>query len=316
MLLQKQTLLFNATPEPLPKISLNQNYNIMVGLRDEEKQVVIEKYCKQHNITKVFIFYPPLFPLETIFEGVNITYTQYMDMFEFKYYYKLLEHITDKTLIVFNECMRNQDRKVITYSAAHDFARNTPHILVFEYFPFIEHEKDFMVLLEFVDPSRYKNKPFTYEYLEEEKIFIRPYKFTLTTIDHMPSKEETEKYKVQKQKAFDELGESDPDIIPRRLHLFAGVLKKYMMVKNRWYIARTKRGAFNVDTYRSMVKDREYVVLDFPCRRLEFNDFLKYTGNTDIVFLNSGLKVDQYYINDFKEWINRLERFYAKASVQ
>lgn len=317
-----QATLFEPTLTPTTSeathiINVPKDCSINIGLNDAEKQEVIKQYCQTHGIHKIFLFYPPHFPLNIQLEGIPVDYTPYMDMFQFKYYYRLLEQIGDHSLIVFNECLRNQDRKVLTYSAAHDFARNTPHTLVFEGFPFIEHPEDFMVLLELVDPARYKNKPFTYAYLQEKKVSVYPKHFSLHTIDRAPTPQELKAYGAMKAKLFAELGDTDPDTIPRQLHLYVGTYKKALISKNHQYIARTNRfGGSNIVTYRGgAVKKQPYYVIDFPCRRLEFNDFLKQTGTTDVYFLNSGHKVDAYYINDFKEWLNRLEDFYVKTGV-
>jgi hypothetical protein len=307
----------STTSDVMSVVNVPKDCSINVGLNDAEKIEVIKQYCKTHDIRKIFMFYPPHFPLTTQIENIIVDYTQYVDMFQFKYYYKLLENINNQSLIVFNECLRNQDRKVITYSAAHDFARNTPHVLVFEYFPFIENPGDFMVLLELINPAKYKNKPFNYTYLSDEKVSINRVHFTIRSIDKTPSNDEIKRYGELKEKAFAEIGDADPDVIPRRLHLFAGDLKKSLISKNHRYIARTNRFGSNIVTYRCLSAGKQdYYVLDFPCRRLEFNDFLKLTKTTDVVFLNSGLKVDAFYLGDFKEWITRLEDFYAKTSVQ
>lgn len=322
-----QTALIDYTPQivtpqnTLPVSDVPENYSICLGLNNAEKQAVIKKYVKNHDVKKVVIFFPRKFPLPLQINNVPIDNCEYMDMFQFKYYYRLLEQIDHNTLIVFNECMRNQDRKVITYSAAHDFARNTPHILVFEYFPIIEQPKDFMVQLEFIDPARYKNKPFTYDYLKENRVWMRPTDISVYTKNMILTQKDRELYSAKKQKLFETLDENkDPDVIPRELHLFVGNLKKRMLQSNNVYVARTKRfGNYNncVYTYRGDLNPKisSYKVIDFPCRRLEFNDFLKATGMTTICFLNSGLKVDQYYLQDFKKWINNLTEFYSNAKA-
>jgi hypothetical protein len=153
--------------------------------------------------------------------------------------------------------------------------------------------------------------------LQEKKVSIYPKHIQLHSIDRTPTPIELKAYGTMKTKLFAELGNMDPDTIPRQLHLFVGAYKKAFISKNHQYIARTNRfGSANIVTYRGgAVKKQPYYVIDFPCRRLEFNDFLKQTGTTDVYFLNSGHKVDLYYMNDFKEWLNRLEDFYAKTGV-
>ena len=47
--------------------------------------------------------------------------------------------------------------------------------------------------------------------------------------------------------------------------------------------------------YRDGEKRDRYYIIDFPIRQIELNDFIKKTEVTDLIFINSTLKVDEYY---------------------
>jgi hypothetical protein len=186
---------------------------------------------------------------------------------------------------------------------------------VFEYFPFIEDISDFMVLLDFINKGKYKGKSFDWDFIMEEDVAAKRHEFTFQTTDIPVSEKEIAKYEAKKEQLFANLDNSDPDTIPRQLHIWAGNLKKQAISFAKQYVARNDRFKLpNVATYKN-IKPGEYTIIDFPHRRLDFNDFLKVTGTKSIHFINSTLKVDLYYINELKAWLERLEEFYAKASV-
>jgi len=287
---------------------------IRLGLNDQEKQAVINDYLQHNEIKKIFVFYLAKFPLS--FEtNIAIEHIEYADIIMYKFFYRLLEEIDNKTLLVFNECMRTQNRSDLTYNCAHHYCNQTNHKIVFEYFPFIEGPADFMILLDFINKGKYKGKSFDYQFLRDEDVKAKPIYFNLKTIDIAITERDRQKYELKKEQLFANLGNSDPDIIPRQLHIWAGNLKRQAISPAKQYVARNDRFKLpNVTTYKN-VEPGEYTIIDFPHRRIDFNDFLKVTGITNIRFINSGLKVDLYYINELKAWIERLGEFYAKASI-
>lgn len=287
---------------------------IRIGLEESEKQSLVAKYIKEKNIQKVFIFYPEKFPLK--FSGdVKIEHVEYADIIMYKYFYRLLEEIDDSVLLVFNECLRTQNRSDLTYNCAHHYCNQTEHKIVFEYFPFIEDKSDFMILLDFINKGKYKGKSFSYSFLHEENIMAKPISFIVKTLDISITDKDIKKYERKKESLFKNLGESDPDIIPRRLHLWSGNLKKSFLEAGVQYVARNKRFKMeNVTTYKD-IQERDYIIIDIPHRRIDFNDFLKKTGMRNICFINSGLKVDIYYVAELKAWIERLGEFYAEAGL-
>lgn len=287
---------------------------IRIGLNLYEKEQEIKEYIDRNQISKIYVFYPSRFPLKLELD-INIEYIEYADVIMYKFFYRLLEEINQKSLLIFNECLRTQNRSELTYNCAHHYCNQTEHKIIFEHFPFVENNKDFLILLDLQDKSKYKGKSFSYEYLKEENIKVKPIDISLKHIDLSLSGDIEKKYEAKKNQLFDNLGESDPDTVPRQLHLWTGNYKKNSIRPEMNYISRNSRFKLpNVTTYKN-IEEKYYIILDFPPRRIDFNDFLKITGIKNICFINSGLKVDEYYISEFKEWIERLNEFYVKASI-
>jgi hypothetical protein len=287
---------------------------IRIGLNIDEKQLTINNYLQKYKIRKVFVFNPTKFSLPTKLD-VPVEYIKYDDIIMYKFFYRLLEEIDNNTLLVFNECLRTQKRSDLTYNCAHHYCDQTNHKIVFEYLPFIETNADFMILLDFINKGKYKSKSFDYHFLQDEDIKAKPVKFILEAVDMLITANDVKKYENKKEQLFDNLGNSDPDIIPRQLHVWAGNLKKYMIDLKIKYVARNDRFKLpNVTAYKNIISC-DYDIIDFPHRRIDFNDFLKITSIKNIKFINSGLKVDLYYINELNAWIKRLGEFYAKTSI-
>jgi hypothetical protein len=291
---------------------------IRLGLKIDEKKKEIENFLKEKKIKKIIVFYPEEFPLKLpeLEKEYEIKYVEYAEIIMYRTFYPLLEIIDKETLLIFNECMRTQNRSDLTYNCAHHYCNQTPHKIVFEYFPFIETEQDFMILLDLLNKGKYKGKSFKDEFLKEEDIKAKPIYLNIEDIKVNITEEERKKYEEYKEELFNNLGAKDPDTIPRQLHVWAGNLKKRAILPTKKYVARNKRFNMpNVITYKDVKEGAEYIIIDFPHRRIDFNDFLKTTQQTNIKFLNTYLKVDLYYFNDLKSWYEKVVNFYAKTSL-
>jgi len=300
---------------------------IRVGLLPEEKRNEVKEYADEHDIRKVFVLYWRGFRIEYTVD-CEIEYLEWADIIEYPPFYRLLEEIDDKCLIVVDELMRTQNRSELTYNCAHHFLNQTPHKIIYEWFPFIEDQDDFMILLDYQDKGRYKGKGFSFNHLREQDVIVRHHPIEFET-QFMPITETQRKaYEKKRDHLFDHLGMKDPDTIPRNLHVFVGNFKKPFIRPDQRYIARNKRfNLENVATYRTldvelssqlslMPMDKpDYIVLDFPHRRIDFNDFLKTTKPEKVVFLSTGLPVDNYYQSEFESWLKRVGEFCAQASV-
>lgn len=285
---------------------------ICLGLNTDQKRHTVTEYVSAHGIEKVYVFYPEKFPLD--YPGARLV--EYREIIMYRTFYPLLEEVGPTSLLVFNECLRTQNRSDLTYNCAHHYCNQTPHKIVFEYFPFIEDAQDFMILLDLIDKGRYKGKAFDWSFLAEQLSVCERIPLTAHAIPvPVPTKAVTE-YEKKKKALFDNLGESDPDTIPRQLHVWAGKYKKGSIFPDRQYVARNDRFKLpSVVTYKAVAPGGDYIVIDFPHRRLDFCDFLKTTGQRNIGFLCTPFKVDAYYRDSLHAWLYRLEEFYVQASL-
>ncbi len=288
---------------------------IRIGLNNKEKQKVLSSYLSNNKIKKIFVMYYKDF--KPVFDvNVELEYLEYSDIIEYPPFYRLLEEIDDNCLLVFDECMRTQNRSDLTYNCAHHYLNQTPHRIVFEFFPIIESKNNFMILLDFENKDKYKGKSFDYIFLQNEDIKIKPFKVKLEPINVEVEEKDKERYKKKRDSLFDNLGEKDPETVPRNLQLFAGDLKKKAIVQDKLYVARNKRFKLdNVKTYDEIDKQGNYVVIDTHYRRLNFNDFLKTTQMTKIKYLSTVLSIDNVIITEFSKWKARLDSIYAQASL-
>lgn len=288
---------------------------IRIGLSQREKQKEVSEYLSKNNIKKVFCFYYKDFPVEYKIE-CPIEYIEYADIEMYKFFYRLLEEIDDGSLIIMDGCMRTQNRSELIYNCAHHYLNQTPHKMIFEFFPIIDTKEDFMILLDFENKGKYKGKSFDYSFLYDEDIKMKPHKIKLETINVPITDKDKERYEKKKESLFDNLGNKDPNTIPRALQLFAGDLKKKAIEPSLNYVARNKRFKLNnVFAYKDIKNKGDYIVVDTHYRRLNMNDFIKVTGMNKIKYLSTVLSIDDVIITEFSKWKARLEAIYAQASL-
>lgn len=288
---------------------------IRVGLNQLDKQRVFETYLSENEINKIKVFYFKKFPL-VIKTTIPVEYIEYADIIMYKFFYRLLEEIDDKTLLIFNECLRTQKRSDLTYNCAHHYCNQTPHKIIFEHFPIIEDKNDFMILLDLQNKGRYKGKSFDYTFLHDEDIKVKPPRINLIIIPIETNDTDRQRYDKKRDQLFANLGEKDPDTIPRTLQLLAGDIKKKWINPADHYVARNQRFKMdNVKSYTEITNKGNYAIIDMHYRRLSMNDFLKITGMTSIRYLATTLPIDTVIINDFSEWKARLDAIYAQASI-
>ena len=327
---------------------------IRLGLSEGQKQNEIIRYVKSHNVKEIIVFSPQKFlmkmPGEPIqkskigatsatdtlnVEKIGDSYSQekyllkipqygeipirqieYKEVIMYRTFYPLLEEIDKEYLLVVNEFMRTRNRSDLTYNCLRHYLNQCGHQIIFEYFPFIEEVSDFMILLDFDTKSKHKGSGFLQDFLWEEDIkAINPHlNLTVNTVE-LPDNAE-EEYEKKKNELFDTIGNRNPDTIPRQLHLFCGKWKKPYILPDKQYVARNARYHLkNVTTYPNVKRGGTYTLLDWQHRRLDMNDFFRRTGQSKITFLSTDLSVDNVYVKFFKEWLARLEDFYAEAGV-
>lgn len=286
---------------------------IILGMDKTQKENIIKDYLSKNSIKKVYVFYFKIQPDYNL--EIETEYIEYADIEMYKFFYRLLEEIDNSSLIVIDECMRTQNRSELIYNCAHHYLNQTQHKIIFEYLPFIEDNNDFMILLDFQNKGKYKGKSFDYAMLKEEEVIINPIKIKYVVKWFETTEKEKQDYEKKKNDLFDNLGSKHPDTIPRTLHISAGNLKKSRLMDDIKYVARNSRFKKpNVVTYKEVI-DKNYTVIDYPCRRLEFVDYLRYTKSDKINFLSSDLKIDKFYADDYRQWLERMREFYAQAGV-
>ncbi|HKW21342.1 MAG TPA: hypothetical protein VJO13_08205 [Ktedonobacterales bacterium] len=290
---------------------------IRIGLSQHDQRRVVASYLAEHTITRVVVFAPKAFPFAVVVpEGVAYQSFDYTDIILYKVFYPLLEVIDERTLLIFHACLRTRDRNDLTYNCAHHYANQTRHVIVFEPFPFLEDADDLMILLDYQTPGKYKGRGFDARFLADEDVRCARWPLRVETMACAVTVRDRERYEQKRRQLFDALGSGDPDTIPRQLHLFAGGFKRGAIQPDRRYVARNSRFKLpNVVPYRDVRAGEEYAAVDFPHRRIAFNDFLARTGQTTIRFLHTGLRVDEYYLGELRAWLARLETVYAATAT-
>lgn len=261
-------------------------------------------------MTQVIVFYPDGW------DKINIEaeFVPYSEIIMYRTFYPLLQKIDNTYLLVFDECMRVKNRSDLTYNCAHHYCNQTKHILVFEFFPFIDEPKDYMILLDLVDPNRYKGKNFSVKLLEEQPVSVIGHSYEFSCLDCLLDKGSARKYQAAKSKLFDNLGNRDPDTIPNALQLFVGRWKP--IEPGKLYVARNlRKGKPNVYTFRAFAPSVRYRLIDLPMRQLVFNDFVKKSGCASLEFVHTHLNIDNYFYDRYRVWFKEVEKFNAEASL-
>lgn len=289
---------------------------VLVGLTDDQKRKEIVRYVNKHKTKKVVLFYSTKFPLQLPPLPCPVQMVDYDEIIMYRTFYPLLGEINKNYLLVINELLRNKNRNNLTFNCLRHYLNQCGGQIIFEYFPIIDNKDDFMALLDFDTNSKFKGSGFNWCLLHEANIQCVPHKLTLR-VDKVDLPAEAEiAYEKEKNRLFDNIGNKDPDTIPRSLHIWCGKFKRSAILPDNQYIARNARFKMpNVTTFANVTAGAQYIMLDFPHRRLDMNDFLRRTSQQDVTFISTGLRVDQYYISEFNRWIERLEEFYAQASV-
>ena len=159
-----------------------------------------------------------------------------------------MQEINKNSLIVLNECLKKQNRYDLTYNCIRRYILQTNHRIIFNYYPIIREEKDFMILYDML-----QNNPFLkekYEYITKfDNVEIGSIEFEVTKDDVVIDLSD-EEYEVEKKKLVSEVNK-DPDIIPRRLLKFVESKKpkgydRIDKIKKHMHVAVSQ---FKVDEY-------------------------------------------------------------------
>jgi hypothetical protein len=294
---------------------------IYLGLDDGDKRAVVECYRAQHDIRRVVAISADEFPLAI--DGADpVAYSQVIMYITF---YRLLQEIDERTLVVINECLRTQNRYDLTYNCIRNFLNQTGHQLVFQHLPQIDTQEDFMILFDLDTRSRWKRRPFDpFLVAEEARLEIQRLPVAFERVDVPTSDATRDKYDREREKMFSTLGKRDPHIIPRNLYLIGGADKRnyisasdlplFSQSAGQW-VARNKRlGNDRIVTYDEVQSEQTYGVLELPHRFIDFSDFIRRAGQASSRVLAADLKVDRWYFQRYTDWSERIHETYASLS--
>jgi hypothetical protein len=211
-------------------------------------------------------------------------------------------------LLVINECLRTQNRYDLTYNCIRQFLQQTRHQLIFQYLPMIDGIEDFMILFDFDTRSQWKREPFSTDLLSNAEVLINPIvpKFQEQQVE--TSAKVKGAYEKKKAELINGIGLKDPHTIPRNLYLTTGKSKLAQVNEAQHYVGRNNRFKLpNLVTYRDESFPERYTVFEFCHNHLEFNDFLALSGQVRLPVLTTDLKIDQWYLQRYREWVVRLE---------
>lgn len=277
----------------------------MFYIGDWDKQKIISHYISNNNIRKVLIIYTKRLYQEYEIE-IDKQYVELHQVKQHEKHYELLQYVNKYTLIVLDNLLVSQQRYMNEYNCIANLTNQTPHRLVFNYFPFIENKDDFMILLDFYNRVKYKGERFDYELFKDFKYFIKPIDIKFKFVNVAISEEDKQKYNEYRDKLFAEIGLNNPATIPNRLSAMCGDIKHKHAIP---LISRNRRYK-NLFTYK---EDELHTILDFPTKRQEFVEWATKTKANNITVLTSDLSMDKWYEQDYLNWIERLKEFYDKA---
>lgn len=289
---------------------------IRIGLNEKQKQEEIKKYVKENNIKNVIVFSPKNMFMKLPKMDIPIRQIDYDEIIMYRTFYPLLEEIGKNHLLIANELMRDKNRNCLTYNCYAKYTNQTEHRIAFNYFPIISERRDIMILIDFINSQQHKG--FGINNVDISKYDIKCIRkdIELSIVDIPLPESALDEYNEEKERLFDKLGNKSPDTIPRNLHIWTGKFKKPFLNDSEVYIARNKRfKQKNIFVYKEAVPGLKYIIIDIPFRRLEFNDFLRTTGQEDLQYLSTGFGVDKVYIKDLKDWIKEVENIYAETGV-
>ena len=232
----------------------------------------------------------------------------------YRTFYRLLQEINEQTLIVVNECLRTQNRYDLTYNCIRNFLNQTHHQLVFQQLPQIDTVEDFMILFDFATRSQWKREPFNADLVRQRvEVCINPLSLTFNPLSVAVSERTRQKYESEKQKLFDSLADKDPHTLPRNLYLIGGTDKVRSIDPSVRYVARNQRLKLpNIATYDDVnAESAPYTLVEFPHRFIDFSDFIKRTGQAQFNVLVADLKVDDWYLERYQSWKERIDATYA-----
>lgn len=278
-----------------------------VGLyTDKQKEAIIKQYCQDNDLSHVVVISPEKHTF--LFDGAD--QVEYSDTIEYATFYRLLEQINNRTLVVVSECLRTQNRYDLTYNCIRNFLNQTTHQIIFNTFPIIDTVEDFMILFDFDTQSRWKRRKFDINLvMDNSNVAVNPFSVSFSPIPVATSEKTKLAYQKKRDSLFAKLGAKDPHTLPRNLYLIGGNDKRdYVDLEGgKYYAARNKRlNRESIVPYNSIEPGGDYSILEFPHRFIDFIDFSLTTKQFEFEVLIADLKVDSWYFSRYTDWSKRV----------
>ena len=313
---------------------------LIIGLDDKDKPNEIKKYLAENPDVKEIVYFFPtgMAPQDLSWTGLPVEYRAFWDVIRYMFDTPLHEKVDNSVLLIYDEMLRVKKRNDLSYNACHHIANQTNHVLLFQMIPIIDQIEDFMILVDFIFPWKYKLQSYDDSFLDlpEVEIHRRSYFMDVETVPI--SDEDREAYETKKKDLFDNLGKKSPSTLPQNLQLFAGNLKKKAVTDGRFYLARNRRvktahvwkdyrlfdsmtqcaGSGLSPHYGKVIeapKIDEAWVIDTPISRVSIPDFLRLSGAIKLHYMTTGLPVDNYYQQELQNFFDALDRIYSKGVV-
>lgn len=286
---------------------------IYLGLHPPAKIRAIEEYIAAHSVKSVVVISPERFFFD--WSPPSGEWLEWRQVIEYKPFYRLLQEIDQRTLVVINECLRKQNRYDLTYNCIRHYLNQAGHQLIFQYLPIIDGRDDFMVLYDFDTQSRWKRTKFDHADFNEASIQVNRASPEFIPVDATATAQERLAYARKREQLFKGLGAKDPHTLPRNLYLQTGKIRLRSIDAGKQYIGRNNRFTLpNLSTYREFVAGPVHGVFELPHNHIDFNDFAYLSGVHALDVLRADLPVDHFYWNRYQDWLKELD--YAYAAIQ
>jgi len=273
---------------------------IYIGIHN--KAQIIEQYVRDNQISHIYLISPMKFPLKL---DIETDYIDYEHAIDYPIFYRLIQEVGDTHLIVLNECLRTQNRYDLTYNCIRHFLNQTSHQIIFNQLPLIDGIDDFMILFDFDSKSMWKREKFNLNLIKSNcNVSVSLPQIVFNSVSVYTPETTKQHYRQERDRLFSEIGNKEPDTIPRNLYLIGGKDKLFM--NSDLCVARNKRlKAQNVITYEDY-ESGKVDVLEFPHRFIDFSDFMRRSEKFEYNVLLADLPVDHWYFNRYTEWSNRI----------
>ena len=185
-----------------------------IYIGEHPKSDIISKYAKENGITKIYVIGE-----DVALDFPTVEHIKFADTILYKFYYRLLQEINTSSLIVLNECLLKTNRYDLTYNCIRKYLLQTPHALVFNYYPIIKKQEDIMILYDMIQNNPFLKEAYRYVSKFENVVVGKIQSEIHMTRITLPPWVVAE-YELEKQRIIEQVNK-DPDIIPRRLLKFS-----------------------------------------------------------------------------------------------